>query len=63
MLLISSVSFVSFKKASPDIIRFETTFGSYGELLVGPERGQPNLLLTAVGPGSPRIDSPVTMSQ
>ena len=63
MFLILLVSFVSFKKASPDMIRFKTTFASYGELLVGPERSQPNLLLTAVGPFSPCIDSPVTMSQ
>ena len=62
MLLISSVSFVSFKKASPDMIRFETTFYSYEELLVGPVKSQPNLLLTAVGPFSLRIASLVTMS-
>ena len=44
MFLISSVSFVSFKKASPDMIRLETTFVSYGELLVGPERSQSTIL-------------------
>ena len=51
--LISLVSFVSFKKTSPTMIRFETTFVSHGELLVGPERSRPNLLLIAVGPFSP----------
>ena len=63
MSAISSLSFAPSEEDSPVMTKLETTLVSFCELLVGPERSHPSLILTAVGPKSPRIDSPVTKSQ
>ena len=49
MFLILTVSFVSFKNTSLDMIRFETTVSSYGELLVGPEKKPTKLVVNCGG--------------
>ena len=61
IFVISSTSFTSFNNGSPEMMRFEMTleFSCTCCSSVGPDRSQPNLLLMAVGPNSPWIDSPV----
>ena len=49
MFLILTVSFVSFKNTSLDMIRFETIVSSYGELLVGPEKKPTKLVVNCGG--------------
>lgn len=61
----SSCSFVAWHSSlSPMIIKLETTFWSgFVGSLDGPDNNQPKLLLMAVGPLSPLITFPVTISQ
>ena len=46
MPTISSLSLASFDDVSSDMAKSETTIVSLREVLVGPERSHPNLLLT-----------------